>query len=181
MLFQNKNITSVLVKSTLIRVDWLLLYNQIDQVSTSALFEHIKRLVSSGHLMTNLADEKGFNLLHHAVLKGVPGKVAFLIDLCKKLQNPSSQQFSAWIDAKTDKECFTALHFACYRNNLEAINTLLRNGADKNALTATDLSMMHVAAQSDAAASLYICKELGIDLNGVDKKGSTPLHWACFL
>lgn len=58
---------------------------------------------------------------------------------------------------------------------------MLRNGADKNALTATDLNMLHVAAQSDAAAALFIFKELGIDMNGVDKKGSTPLHWACFL
>jgi hypothetical protein len=28
-------------------------------------------------------DDKGFSLLHHAVLKGIPGKVALLIELFK--------------------------------------------------------------------------------------------------
>jgi ankyrin repeat protein len=134
------------VKPTRIKVDWLVLNNEIEQANTTALLAHLKRLVQSGHLMTNLADEKGFNLLHHAVLKGVPGKVTFMIETCKHLQNPSPSQLSSWIDAKTQKDCFTALHFASYRTNLDAINSLLRYGANKNALTATDLNMLHVAA-----------------------------------
>ena len=27
---------------------------------------------------------------------------------------------------------------------------------------------------------MFLFKELGIDLNSQDKRGSTPLHWACF-
>ena len=72
------------------------------------------------------------------------------------------------------------MHFASYRGNLDAINILLRSGANKDALTETDLNMLHVAAQGDAAPSLYIFKELGLNLNSCDKRGSTPLHWACF-
>ena len=30
-----------------------------------------------------MIDDKGFSLLHHAVLKGIPGKVAVIIDLFK--------------------------------------------------------------------------------------------------
>ena len=37
---------------------------------------------------------------------------------------------------------------------------------------------MHVAAQNDQAASLYIFKELGLDINAEDYKGATPLDWA---
>lgn len=40
--------------------------------------------------------------------------------------------------------------------------------------------MMHVAAQGDSASSLYLFKELGLDINAADKRGSTALHWACF-
>ena len=40
--------------------------------------------------------------------------------------------------------------------------------------------MLHVAAQGDQAASLYLFKLLGLNLNSVDNRGSTPLHWACY-
>lgn len=39
---------------------------------------------------------------------------------------------------------------------------------------------MHVAAQGDTAPPLYIFKMLGININQQDKRGSTPLHWACY-
>ena len=78
------------------------------------------------------------------------------------------------------KDNFSPLHFASYKGHLDAINTLLRFGADKDALTATGLNMLHVAAQGDSASSLYLFKELGLDINSVDNRGSTALHWACF-
>ena len=40
--------------------------------------------------------------------------------------------------------------------------------------------MLHVAAQGDSASSLYFFKEMGLDINTADRRGSTPLHWACF-
>jgi ankyrin repeat protein len=40
--------------------------------------------------------------------------------------------------------------------------------------------MLHVAAQGDSAPSLYLFKMLGIDINSVDIRGSTALHWACY-
>ncbi len=80
----------------------------------------------------------------------------------------------------TVKDEFTPLHFASYKGHLDSINSLMRFGADKNALTATGLNMLHVAAQGDSASSLYLFKELGLDLNASDKRGSTALHWSCF-
>lgn len=40
--------------------------------------------------------------------------------------------------------------------------------------------MLHVASQGDQAASLFLFKLLGLSLNSVDNRGSTPLHWACY-
>jgi|TARA_B110000285_G_C14628748_1_gene382420 hypothetical protein len=35
-------------------------------------------------MLSEIVDDKGFNLLHHAVLKAVPGKVGMLLDLFKR-------------------------------------------------------------------------------------------------
>ena len=40
--------------------------------------------------------------------------------------------------------------------------------------------MIHVAAQGDAAASLYLFRRLKVEINLQDERGSTPLHWACY-
>lgn len=63
---------------------------------------------------------------------------------------------------------------------MDAIRTLMRIGADKHAENYFGLNMVHVAAQGDQAASLFYFKEQGVDINKQDKRGSTPLHWACY-
>jgi len=63
---------------------------------------------------------------------------------------------------------------------MDAVQTLIDLGADPFATNVFGLSMLHVAAQGDAAPSLYYFKKLGLDLNARDKRGSTPLHWACY-
>lgn len=40
--------------------------------------------------------------------------------------------------------------------------------------------MLHVAAQGDAAPSLFYFMKLGLNINALDKRGSSPLHWACY-
>jgi ankyrin repeat protein len=48
------------------------------------------------------------------------------------------------------------------------------------AKNAYGLNVLHISAQGDQPVSLYYFKEKGMNLTSVDRRGSTPLHWACF-
>lgn len=85
-----------------------------------------------------------------------------------------------WINLKSSDEGWTALHYASFQGNLDAIHSLIENQADYKILNNNGLNMLHVAAQGDTAPPLYLFKNLGLDLNAQDKRGSTPLHWACY-
>jgi len=64
---------------------------------------------------------------------------------------------------------------------MDAVFELISCGSDPRATNAFGLSMLHVAAQGDAANSLFFFKHhVGLDLNLQDERGSTPLHWACY-
>ena len=85
------------------------------------------------------------------------------------------------MQAKAGGEQFTALHLASFKGNMNAIHTLIEHGADPQALNLFGLNMLHVAAQGDQAAALYYFKtECKVPINATDKRGSTPLHWACY-
>ena len=44
------------------------------------------------------------------------------------------------------------------------------------------MTVLHIAAQGDQPISLiYFAKKRKIDINAVDNKGGTALHWAAFL
>ena len=66
-------------------VDWALIHSEIDKPVNENLLKYLKELSEQGYKITEIFDEKDFNLLHHAVLKGHPGKVHFLIETAKQL------------------------------------------------------------------------------------------------
>lgn len=59
-------------------------------------------------------------MLHHAVLKMKPDVVRFLIEYPTKSQNEDEDILLDWINSKTDKEKFTALHFASFKGCLKS-------------------------------------------------------------
>ena len=91
-------------------------------------------------------DEKGFTLLHHAVLKCIPGKVEKLLQLAKKIQKAEDHDIKAWVNSRTLQDQFTPLHLASFKGNMDAVHTLMKNGADKDAENFFGLNMLHVAA-----------------------------------
>lgn len=88
---------------------------------------------------------------------------------------------SSWVNAYTDEK-FTALHFASYHGNFELIKLMIDEmGANVNVTNVYGANCLHIAAQGDQPISLYYFAMMqGLDINQVDNKGSTPLHWACY-
>ena len=62
---------------------------------------HVK---ASPFVIANQKDDKGFTLLHHAVLKCVPGKVQKLLELARKVQKTSKEELHAWINSRTTQD-----------------------------------------------------------------------------
>lgn len=75
-------------------------------------------------------DEKGFTLIHHAVLKSAHEKIQPMIDFARNKQKMNEEQIKTWINMKSNRDKFTPLHFASFKNNLNAIKVLIDNGAD---------------------------------------------------
>ena len=65
--------------------------------------------------ITHIVDDKGLNLLHHVVLKGEDGKTKFLIEFAKANNMfDNSKEIKEWINAKTQGEGWTPLHYASF-------------------------------------------------------------------
>lgn len=85
-----------------------------------------------------------------------------------------------WINQINDEK-YTALHYACYRGNIDIISYLDQQGADFQAKNVQGLTIIHMAAQGDQPRSIAYFRKKGVNLNQVDHKQGTALHWACFL
>ena len=59
------------------------------------------RTYTMSHKLSEAVDESGFNLLHHAVLKGIPGKVFCLIQW---LPFSESDRRLEWVNGKTTRD-----------------------------------------------------------------------------
>lgn len=57
--------------------------NELQSPIHITLKEYLTKLSMQGHKLTQLKDESKFNLLHHCVLKGVTGKLEWLVDTVK--------------------------------------------------------------------------------------------------
>lgn len=86
-------------------------------------------------------------MLHYAVLKGVVGKCAFLIQTYIEMEKATPDKVKSWINRPSqNSNSFTPLHFASFKSNFDATIVLLKYGADKNAVNSDGLNMLHVAA-----------------------------------
>ena len=104
-------------------------------------------------------------MIHIAVLSGVKGKVAALIEAVVEFDKVSQDEIYRWVNSCTTAEQFTPLHLASFKSNIDAIETLITYGADPHAKNILGLNMLHVAAQGDSAVSLYYFKKRGVDID----------------
>ena len=78
--------------------DWAAYMVQLETEGHSGL----RQLVSTcPFTITDQQDDKGFTLLHHAVLGGVEGKVEALVLLAKECQSATIQQIKLWTNTRT--------------------------------------------------------------------------------
>jgi uncharacterized protein len=73
---------------------------------------------------------------------------------------------------------FTPLHLACFFGQLEAAETLVRHGADSNAISPSRIAVIHSAAASRNAALLKLVLRAGANPNSQQQRGYTALHEA---
>lgn len=75
----------------------------------------------------------------------------------------------------------TPLHSAVLSGNTNIILRLLMSGADINAvITSSGWTPLHTAARSGWFDTTKVLVEQGINLNTIDKRGMTALHYAAF-
>ena len=67
-----------------LNIDWNYVLSELESPDDEQLSSHLKERVNPLIRIQSIVDDKGFSLLHHAVLKGIPGKVQVLIDLFNK-------------------------------------------------------------------------------------------------
>jgi|JI6StandDraft_1071083.scaffolds.fasta_scaffold48594_2 ankyrin repeat protein len=84
-----------------------------------------------------------------------------------------------WVN-EVNNDGFTPLHYASYKGNLEMIRLLENLRASIVLETKAGLNVLHLAAQGDRMASMIHFYDR-FDLNCLDSKKGTPLHWACYM
>ena len=87
--------------------------------------------------------------------------------------------FKDFINAQTETEHLTPLHYASFRGNIKIIELLISNYADINALSSNGLNMLHKAAQGNKPSTIiYYNKKYNLDLNSTDNDNLNALHLA---
>ena len=100
--------------------------------------------------------------------------------LSNEEKEKNKEIFKNFINAKTEADGLTALHFSSFRGNIKIIKLLIANGADINAVSYNGLNMIHKAAQGNKpSAIIYFNKKYNMDLEvGENNKHLNALHLA---
>jgi len=105
-----------------------------------------------------------------------------MIDEMKiRLGIDAQKHIEKWVNQKSKKQGFTAIHYASFNGNIDIIEKLIKYKADVETSNNRGLNVLHMAAQGDSPNSLIFFKEkYNMNIQSVDEIYSTPLHWACY-
>lgn len=78
----------------------------------------------------------------------------------------------------SDRDGYTPLHKACYNNNYELAQLLLKHGADPNRKTEMQWTTLHSACKWNNAKLAALVLQHGADINATSDGDQTPLHVA---
>ena len=162
----------------------LLMQDKAQELSSQILDEKIE--------VWNMKKGDNVTILHTACVFEKPNLVILIIDNLKKRlhltpesslspeeKSKNEKIFNDFINAKTETEYLTALHYASYRGNIKIIKLLIENNADVNALSYNGLNMLHKAAQGNQpSAIVYFNKKYNMRLDSPDNDQLNALHLA---
>ena len=169
---------------------------EIDSVFQLAIYEKYKEL--SDYILDKKNEiwkiKKGddITLLHSACVSDNFKLVKLIIESTKKRLNLISENslskeekinneniFKDFINAKTETEHLTALHYASFRGNIKIIKILIQNFANVQALTYNGLNMLHKGAQGNSPNSIiYFNKKYNIDIGSTNNDNLNAMHFA---
>lgn len=153
--------------------------------------------------VTSMVDRQGFTPLNYAIFKEKSSAARALIDHVRSLelatssevqtsslgqQSPRSELPTAaltlaeWVNSKNTKQSgMSAIHYAAFTGDLSLMRELVARGADVRIKNQTGMSVLQFAAQGNQAAVItYLLDCHGFDINEVDSKNSSAVHWAIF-
>nr|XP_060615013.1 E3 ubiquitin-protein ligase MIB2 [Anolis sagrei ordinatus]XP_060615014.1 E3 ubiquitin-protein ligase MIB2 [Anolis sagrei ordinatus] len=112
-----------------------------------------------------IQNRQGFNLLHHAALKGNKLAVKKILARARQL-----------VDTKKD-DGFTALHLAALNNHKEVAEALLKEGrCDVNLKNNRNQTPLHLAVTQGHMEMVQALVQEGADVNAEDEDGDTAMH-----
>uniref|UniRef100_A0A8D0BS99 E3 ubiquitin-protein ligase MIB2 n=1 Tax=Salvator merianae TaxID=96440 RepID=A0A8D0BS99_SALMN len=125
----------------------------------------IEALTEVPNIDFTIQNRQGFNLLHHAALKG--NKLAI-----KKILTRARQL----VDAKKE-DGFTALHLAALNNHKEVAELLIKEGrCDVNLKNNRNQTPLHLAVTQGHMEVVQLLVSEGCNVNAEDEDGDTAMH-----
>ncbi|CAG9858951.1 unnamed protein product [Phyllotreta striolata] len=130
-------------------------------------FQVIELLCNAQGTDFTLRNKRGFNVLHHAALKGKTFATRVLLNVARQL-----------VDVKKD-DGFSALHLAALNGHKDVVETLVRVGqADIDLRNNRNQSALLLAVSQGHCGVVELLIRLGANINAKDEDEDNALHLA---
>ncbi|XP_076451945.1 E3 ubiquitin-protein ligase MIB2-like isoform X2 [Babylonia areolata] len=128
--------------------------------------EIIDRLVNYPGIDFTIQNKRGFNVLHHAALKGNVFATERILHKCRQI-----------VDRKKD-DGFSALHLAALNGHKDVAGVLLRNRAEVDIRNNREQTPLLLAVSQGHSSLIELLVNNSADINVYDEDGDTCLHLA---
>ncbi len=157
----------------------------------SGAADTLRQLLEQDPAASEARDSTGVSLLMHSLYRGRRELAELIASKKKALDIFEAASLGrldrlkqCCADAKTtnslSKDGFTALHFACFFGQPEAVRLLIDNGASVDAVAANPMQVMplHSAASARNLEAARLLLEHGAPVNARQHGGWVPIHSA---